>query len=613
MTVTDTSESTTVQDEQQQLNAQSASTNATVSDQGERSTPISAIWDYERSFANQESLEQFLEQEECWAKLKTETLVKGIKTSYRCSNVKRRGKQCAAAIYTLKAQNEIKLFRRQVSHDCDGSENKKKPKVSEEIRKYILDQHKLGNPPATIIFRLREMTDIDQPTSQQVTHILSYYKEKMPNSAVSIADMEKFVNEHNMVPEDDDTPFVVNFMCSPPQALSNEKFFRMFFSTKRLLKYALLSKILHADGTYQILVQGYPVLVVGISDADKHFHLNGLAITSSEAAEDYKFLFDSLKLGVKLVTNEDVQVDQLVADMAPAITEGFVRSFEDAPFTRVHCFMHIMSNVEKQKFNSSDNKEAIKSDIRCLQLIHDKDLFDLGWKLLAEKWADREPEFIAYFEKVYINSNSNWYEGVSDRTPKTNNCLEVFNRLMKQQQTMNLRLPLNQFLPKALLIVRERSKAYVQDKKPPTTSVTVTDELKLKAWYYSESKKHARFQSSANGVSLFYVFAGDKMEKVTGDDVLNWENSSYKDFEDFVAKTASMYRISFDGSVADLDRGKCTCVSYAKNNMCKHILAMAYRMEALDPPDDLLKTVETPAPVKNKRGRPKKTTKALIV
>lgn len=574
----------------------------------------SNIWEVECEFANQREMDEFLKVENQWSLFKTEHLVKGTKMTFRCNKVKRRGDQCASGIYTLMNPNDgrIKLYRKLADHDCDQSNNKVKSKVDDTVRQFILDQYKLGNPPATILFKLRKMSDITQPTKEQVTHIIQYNKEKMPNPTISIADMEAFYNEHKAIPDDDDAPFVVNFECSAPQTSNEQKFFRIFYSTKRLLKYANESENLHADGTYKITVQGYPALVIGISDADKHFHLSGLALVSSESSDDYKFLFDSVRRGVKLATNQELKATKLIADMAPAITQGFELSGDGHPYTRVHCFMHLMANVEKQKFNQAANKEAIKCDIRSLQLVNSKRLFDIGCKLLIQKWKKAESSFIEYFENVYIKTNANWFEGAADKTPKTNNCLEVFNRLLKQQQLQNVRKPLNQFLPFGLEIVRERSMAYIQDKLPPTTTVTITDEMKLKGWDYSKSKKSFFYQKSQDGASLYYVFAGDNMDKVQVGDVRKWQNSTYKGFDDFVDKTSSMYEIEFN-DLAQVSGAKCTCVSYVKNNMCKHILGVAYRNGTLDPPDDLLKTVETPAPVKNKRGRPRKTKKALIV
>lgn len=252
------------------------------------------------------------------------------------------------------------------------------------MKNFILEQYKLGNPPATIIFKLREKKNITQPSKEQVNHIINYYKEKLPKSDVSIAEMTEFFTKHSAVPDEDDDPFVVNFSCSSPRTPDEQKFFRIFYSTKRLLKHVLQSKTIHADGTYKILVQGFPVLVVGISDQDNHFHLGGIAITSSEASDDFKFLFDSLQHGVTSAAGVDLKPDNLVADAAVPITRGFELAFGQ-PFKRVNCFTHVISNVEKRKYNRVENKEAIKANLRSLQLVFAQDWFVIGWKLLRAK------------------------------------------------------------------------------------------------------------------------------------------------------------------------------------------------------------------------------------
>lgn len=198
---------------------------------------IQAIWEYEQTFANQADLENFFQNEKCWSLLKSERLVKGIKTTYRCNRVKRRGNQCMSRLYTLQSHDtvdqSIKLFRRRAEHSCEQSKNRVSTKIGDDVKNFILDQYKLGNPPATIIFKLREKTGINQPSKDQVNHIINYYKEKLPKTDVSIAQMTEFFKSHSSVPENDDDPFVVNFSCSPPRTLNEEKFFRIFYSTKR--------------------------------------------------------------------------------------------------------------------------------------------------------------------------------------------------------------------------------------------------------------------------------------------------------------------------------------------------------------------------------------------
>lgn len=82
---------------------------------------------------NQEELDKFLKEEKTWSQLKTEHLVKGIKTTFRCNKIGRRVKQCASGIYTLKDPDNgrIKLFRKLAEHDCEQSDSKVKPKVDE--------------------------------------------------------------------------------------------------------------------------------------------------------------------------------------------------------------------------------------------------------------------------------------------------------------------------------------------------------------------------------------------------------------------------------------------------------------------------------------------------
>ena len=62
----------------------------------------------------------------------------------------------------------------------------------------------------------------------------------------------------------------------------DESKFRIFISTKRLLKLATKSNNIHADGTYKLIWEGMPVLIIGNSDLDRHFHPFGICICSNE-------------------------------------------------------------------------------------------------------------------------------------------------------------------------------------------------------------------------------------------------------------------------------------------------------------------------------------------
>ena len=60
--------------------------------------------------------------------------------------------------------------------------------------------------------------------------------------------------------------------------------FRFFYTTLRLIKESSHCKIvLQTDGTYKIVWQGNPLLLIGTSDFDRVFHPLGLSLNSREA------------------------------------------------------------------------------------------------------------------------------------------------------------------------------------------------------------------------------------------------------------------------------------------------------------------------------------------
>jgi MULE transposase domain len=66
-------------------------------------------------------------------------------------------------------------------------------------------------------------------------------------------------------------------------------------STIRLLKIAQLCDKLHADATYKLNFQGYPVIIFGVTDQSKKFYVTCICLCSNETTEDLKYMFRSLK------------------------------------------------------------------------------------------------------------------------------------------------------------------------------------------------------------------------------------------------------------------------------------------------------------------------------
>ena len=58
--------------------------------------------------------------------------------------------------------------------------------------------------------------------------------------------------------------------------------FCIVLSTKRLLRIFGLTARRSIDGTYKLLKSGYPVLVMGVDDADRHYHPVIIALSATE-------------------------------------------------------------------------------------------------------------------------------------------------------------------------------------------------------------------------------------------------------------------------------------------------------------------------------------------
>lgn len=169
--------------------------------------------------------------------------------------------------------------------------------------------------------------------------------------------------------------------------------------------------ILHADATYKCVWQGYPVLIVGTTDADRHFHHFGLAICMNEATADFEFVFSALKKGSVMVSAEPIDPKVLVSDASAAIKKAFGNVFGIDRKT-VTCWIHMMRNMEKRlKSLKKETADGMREDIFYLQTLHDEKVFSIGIQLFISKWEASEMEFIRYFQKEWIEKNGEWYEG----------------------------------------------------------------------------------------------------------------------------------------------------------------------------------------------------------
>ena len=294
--------------------------------------------------------------------------------------------------------------------------------------------------------------------------------------------MNKWSKENSVVPDDDDTPFVVHSESGFTQTYSpipefdedddgalfdfqvtatqDEPFksfpiyFRFVVTTKRLLANVLKTKHI----CYKLIWLGFPVLIVGTTDKAKRFHPFGIGVTSSETSTDFAFIFHAISKGVVILTGTKYKPEVLIADAAAAITNGFCQAFgydqlaSVLEFVRIMCWAHVNINCDKKvkAVNDCNLRKFLMQDICNLQLADDYDMFMKGFELFKVKWTNVKnttvDNFIKYFEDQWVKQNFNWFEGAYDGVPSHDNGLESNNRYIKDFHTFRLRLSLSQFL-----------------------------------------------------------------------------------------------------------------------------------------------------------------------
>jgi hypothetical protein len=118
-----------------------------------------------------------------------------------------------------------------------------------------------------------------------------------------------------------------------------------------------------------------------------------------------------------------------------------------------------------------------------------REIFDLASYLFVTKWRTNQPEFIGYFENEWLTTHNLWFEGVMHFTPSTNNALESFNRVIKDESTLRERLPLSRFRILALETVEKWSNEYANGLKEFKTSATIILELWTQGYQWAKKKK----------------------------------------------------------------------------------------------------------------------------
>lgn len=334
---------------------------------------IGKQWTKGREFRSSEVSANYMKENDKWKVYTTTNTTDGRKVYYKCNEG-----TCQAEMFLLyKAENGAVVLYSSGIHD--HSEQVAKRGVPPETKKMIQQLFKDGvQKPRAILVALRNRGCNTLPKYTQLTNYLSTMKTTMfGRHMISLGELETWAEKRQLLPEDDDEVFVCGFESNSLE--SEFRYFRIAVSTKRLLKLGSRSQSIHTDATYKLIWQGFPVLIVGYSDANRKFHPLVLGVTVNETKFDFSFMFSSVIHGVSLATDNEIQFNptRVIADAAPAIRNGYTLAFGHEPEKVIMCWAHVVMNMDKQlvKIKNKQIRSSVREDICLLQTCTDEDAF----------------------------------------------------------------------------------------------------------------------------------------------------------------------------------------------------------------------------------------------
>ncbi|CAF3873774.1 unnamed protein product [Rotaria sp. Silwood1] len=579
-------------------------------------------WIRDKCFSNDTDAQIAIKREEQWSRYFTNKVQDGVKVHYRCNKVKFRGTQCNAAIYLFYPHNsdEVILFRANNEHN--HTDSSKRYFFSEEMKQNIQELFDMRLKPKKI-YEVLEEKNFKITRNQVNNYLTQLRKQKFGPSSLSLGELESWCQEKHTVPQSDDESFVVSFHIhyeddsddDDEDVVDDGNKFRFFLSSKRLLQIASISTKLHADATYKLNWQGFPVLVVGTSDCDRKFHPFGLAVCTDEKEPEFEFIFKSISDGVNRITGSAFTPEVLIADGSGAIRNAFQKFFNRDKM--VMCWSHMRRNVEKKlkslKIDSKKTKEIL-DDIETLQLCESETVFRNVSSLFLKQWNKTEKEFTEYFENEWLTVLDSWYEGYNGAfTPSTNNQLEATNKVIKDEHTFRERHTLSRFLTVASDIVNKWSMSRNQNQTDPvvfSTEPTIPLAKWTNAYHFAKSSKSVlQLQSKRKGFIDYYIPAGDVVN-ITKNEIQRYQRQQWTSFAQFKDLQFGIWKVTLPNIGSEWKNGFCNCPNFLKEYICKHVIGMAIGLKHCKPPS-IAKDV--PLGEKRKRGRPRKATQALLI
>lgn len=140
---------------------------------------------------------------------------------------------------------------------------------------------------------------------------------------------------------------------------------------------------------------------------------------------------------------------------------------------------------------------------------------------------------------------------------------------------------------RVLEIVQDVSREYLCGKSFANEIPVSSDNEKTALMYATSNKEYELKETNIDDqmLAMFYVRSGEKNEKLSDEEVdrylgRNWND--FQKFETFIEAVNEIYEIKFATDPNKWKDSTCSCPQNAKRFICKHVLAIAIRMEIIN-------------------------------
>ncbi len=486
----------------------------------------------------------------------------------------------------------------------------------------IKDMVKHGAKPARIRNELlNEGEVIPLRTLQNFTY---HYKNFTLGESDLVVDLVNLVADYNYDKADtEDKPFFFSHRYDDhgrPVIEKNtaERPLVLGVTTKRLLHNVPVDEtsfLFHADCTFKTNSCDFPLLVCGISDASREFHLVAAILISNRTRDTYESAFEALKHIFLKVTQRTLVVKYCVGDAEEAQASTMLQCFTQYSVQPeyIMCFFHVMQNIRKRTRQLSlTSQKLVKEWMYKMHFTRSEEEFLEVWAAAFKTWKKKKElkDTCTYVKERWVN-HARFSKWQTFRTPigyaDTNNPCENFNSIFKNQYTEHMRQKLASCCKSLILVCTTYS---LSTRNKPFNTVNIPHKNIIKHIYkvIDDQRIHISETQTAN------------TESSISEDVLFVQSflppSDYK-YPSLYAQAlcmAEIYEQPEEGWAVNLATRFCPCMYFMKMGMCAHLF-FALRTRKMPCPGfqtyDHLEKFESNRKRQKKKGRPARVGPAL--